>query len=66
MDNGKGKACIFGIAGAADAAAAAASADFFFVLQLLRLMHLVVGLLMHLLLMHSKPAPLVLMPVLPP
>ena len=33
-------------------------------LQLLRLMHL--GLLMHLLLMHSKPAPLVLMPVRPP
>ena len=33
-------------------------------LQLRRLMHL--GLLMHLLLMHSKPAPLVLMPVPPP
>ena len=33
-------------------------------LQLPRLMHL--GLLMHLLLMHSKPAPLVLMPVPPP
>ena len=34
------------------------------VLMPLLLMHL--GLLMHLLLMHSKPAPLVLMPVPPP